>query len=132
VKKVFFFLILLATVFFVAMNSSMVADQALEWVKENPKHEYAPAAIYRAARWCDLLGDNNKAMTTYWELYQRYPERGDLCAPALYHMAQIVLDTSVAKQRAKDYLQIIMDQYASNEEWSSKAKQLYDEVSYGH
>src|ERR1041384_6689328 len=101
-KKVFFFLVLLGGIFFVAMNSSMVADQALDFAKNNPKDDRAPGWIYRAARWCDMLGDNNKAMTTYWELYQRYPERGDLCAPALYHMAQIVLDTSVAKQRAKD------------------------------
>ncbi len=131
-KKLIFLLVLLATVVFVGLNSSMIADQSLAWVKDHPKSDTAPEILYRSARWCDFLGDNAKAMDMYWELYQRYPDRGDLCAPALYHLADIIVATSTAKQRAKTYLEIVMNQYPTVEDWAMKSKQLYDQLTYAH
>jgi hypothetical protein len=129
-KKLGFFVLLLFCLFFVALNTSMISDQAMDWVKNHPKDSNAPEVLYRTARWCDLLGDNKRAVDVYSELYQRYPERGDYCAPALYYLAKIMVDTTSSKIRAKPYLETIMTQYASETEWNSKAKVLYDEVTH--
>ena len=131
-KKLIFFMALLVALFFVGLQSSMIADKTLDWVKQNPQSPYAAEALYRAARWCDFLSDDDKAVGMYLELYQRYPERADLCAPGLYHLADIIVSSGVAKLRAKPYLEIVMNQYASVEEWSMKAKQLYDQLDYAH
>jgi hypothetical protein len=131
-NKMIIFAIVLIVVFFVALNSSMLADQANKWVQDNPKDSNAPKALYYAARWCDILGDNTTAIVTYMKLYQQYPEDGDLCAPALYHCAEIQAETTSAPKMANDYLQIIFDHYASETEWDTKAKELSDEVNHAH
>jgi hypothetical protein len=128
--KLIIFAVILIGVFFVALNSSMLADQADKWVAENPKDANAPAALYYAARWCDILGDNNKAIATYMELYQKYPDSADYCAAGLYHCADIEASTTSAPKLANDYLQIIFDHYSSEADWTAKAKELYEEVNH--
>ncbi len=125
----------LILIFIVVLNTSMVADQALSWVAANPKDPGAPDVLYRTARWCDMLGSDDKAASIYLQLYQQYPERGDLCAPALYHLAYNLANGTYIvgiKKQALPYLETIMNQYSSQDEWSTKAKQLYDEVNYAH
>jgi hypothetical protein len=117
------------------LNSSILADQALLWVKSNPKDPQAADVLYRAGRWCDLLGDDNKAVDIYWMLYQQYPDRGDLCAPALYHCADLRANGSNVlnlRRQALPYLDILINQYSSEDEWRTKGKKLYDEVNYAH
>ncbi len=126
---------LLILIFIVVLNTSMVADQFTSWVAANPKDPSAPDVLYDTARWCDLLGSDDKASAVYLQLYQQYPERADLCAPALYHVASNLANGTYIvgiKKQALPYLDIIMDQYSSQEEWQAKAKQLYDEVNYAH
>lgn len=126
---------ILILIFIVVLNTGMVADQAVAWVAANPKDPSAPDVLYRTARWCDLLGSDDKAAVVYLQLYQQYPERADLCAPALYHVAYNLAEGSYIvgiKKQAIPYLETIMNQYSSQEEWQAKAKQLYDEVSYAH
>jgi hypothetical protein len=126
---------LLILVFIVVLNTSMVADQAVSWVAANPKDPSAPDVLYRTARWCDLLGSDDKAAVVYLQLYQQYPDRADLCAPALYHVAYNLAEGTYIvgiKKQAIPYLETIMNQYSSQAEWQTKAKQLYDEVSYAH
>jgi hypothetical protein len=68
-------------------------------------------------------------------LYQQYPERGDLCAPALYYTAKDKANGSYIvgiKRQALDYLNILFNQYSGQTEWCTKGKQLYDEVNYAH
>lgn len=113
-----------------ALNTSMLADQALKWVQENPKDPHAPKVLYEAARWCDIMGDNKKALEVYWDLYQQYPGSSSLCAASLYYSAQIQVDTSVSKKLADPFLKIILDQYFSETEWVEKARKLQDEVNY--
>lgn len=129
-KKLIVAAILVIALFFVALNTSMLAEQATAWVKEHPKDPNAPVLLFRAARWCDILGDNNKAQEVYMSIYKQYPERSDLCPAALYYCAQIQADATSARKQANTYLEIIMKEYPNAGEWSTKAKQLYDEVNY--
>ena len=131
-KKLVIAAILVIAVFFVALNTSMIADQATAWVKEHPKDPNAPVVLYRAARWCDIMGDNKKAIETYWSLYQQYPESSELCAAALYYSAQIQANATSARKLANTYLDIIIKEYPNSGNWSTKAKELYDEVNYVH
>ncbi len=122
-------------VFILVLNTSFVADQALAWVAANPKDSDAPDVIYDMGRWCDLMGNTDKARVLYLQLYQQYPERADLCAPALYHLAYNFANGTyivVIKKQALPYLDIVMNQYASQAEWQDKAKQLDDEVMNAH
>ena len=126
---------ILILAFILVMNTSLVADQALSWVAANPKDSSAPDVLYRTARWCDLLGSDDRAGAIYLQLYQQYPERGDLCAPGLYHLAYNLANGSYivgVKRQALPYLDIIMNQYSTQGDWGTKAKQLYDEVNYAH
>jgi hypothetical protein len=125
----------LIVVFLIVLNTGLVADQALSWVKANPKDPTAPDVLYRTARWCDIMGSNDKASDIYWQLYVQYPERADLCAPALYYSAYIKVNSSYIvgiKRQAIPLLEIIMNEYSAQEAWRVKAKQLYDEVNYVH
>ena len=130
-KKMIIVAVLLVAVFFVALNSSMLAEQAEKWVQDNPKDPNAPTVLYDAARWCDILGDNQKAIAVYMDVYKQYPEQGELCAGALYHCADIQASTTSAPKLANDYLQIIFTQYPTIEDWNKKAKELSDEVNHG-
>ncbi len=129
-KKLVIAILVLIVLFFLALNTSMMADQALKWVKENPKDPHAPKVLYDAARWCDILGDNKKALEVYWDLYQQYPENSALSAAALYYSAQIEVDTSVSKRLADPFLAIIFNQYSGESDWVGKARKLQDEVNY--
>lgn len=125
----------LILIFLVVLNTGFVSDQALAWVKENPKDPTAPDVLYKTARWCDIMGSEEKAEPIYLQLYQQYPERADLCAPALYHLAYNKANSSYnlgVRKQALPYLDIIANQYSSQDEWRTKAKQLYDEVNYAH
>ena len=134
-KKLIYWVIALMVLFILALNSSILANQAVAWVKENPKDPDAPIVLFRAGRWCDLLGDNSRALEIYWELYQEYPEKADLCAEALFNSAQIKNNASNVvglRKQALPYLDIILNQYSTQEEWRAAAKKLYDEVNYVH
>jgi tetratricopeptide (TPR) repeat protein len=127
--------VFLILVSIVLLNSSMVADPVLSWVAANPKDPSAPDALYDTARCCDFLGNNDKAGAIYLQLYQQYPKRADLCAPGLYHLAYNLANGSYIvglKRQALPYLQIIMDQYPTEGDWGTKAKQLTDEVNGAH
>jgi hypothetical protein len=130
-KKMIVVAVLLIAIFFVALNSTMLAEQAEKWVQDNPKDPNAPTVLYDAARWCDILGDNQKAMSVYMEIYQKYPEQGEICAAALYYCANIQASTTSAPKLANTYLDIIFNQYPTVEEWNIKAKQLSDQVNHG-
>ncbi|HVM32168.1 MAG TPA: hypothetical protein VMU88_03475, partial [bacterium] len=64
------------------------------------------------------------------EIYQKYPEASGYCAAGLYHCADIEVETTSAPKMANDYLQIIFDHYASEVDWTNKAKELYEEVNH--
>jgi hypothetical protein len=135
VKKLIIIAVVLVLVFIVALNPSIVAGPALSWVADNPKDPSAPDVLYRAARWCDWLGSDDKARAIYVQLYQQYPERADLCAPALYYLAYNFENGSLllgVRRQAIPYLEALMNQYSSQTEWQAKAKQLYDEVNKAH
>ena len=125
-------IVVLIALFYTVLNTSMLGDQAKQWVKDNPKDAHAPIVLYYTARWCDIIADNRTALNLYWTLYQQYPEKSDLCAAALYYSAQIIVQTSAAKKQANDFLKIIMDQYPSENEWVTKAHALFDEVNFVH
>lgn len=134
-KKLIVGALILIVIFVVVLNTGLVADQAVGWVKDNPKDPEAPVVLYRTARWCDVMGNDQRANAVYLQLYQQFPERGDLCAPALYYVAQNIANSSYAvgvRKQALPYLDIIINDYSSQEEWRTKAKQLYDEVNYAH
>jgi hypothetical protein len=122
--------IVIIGIFYVALNSSILAEQAQKWVKENPKDPHAPLVLYDVARWCDILGDNKKAMEVYGQIYQDYPDKSDLAAASLYYSAQVLVDTTSARHQADPYIDIILSQYPNEQEWVIKAKNLRDEVNY--
>jgi hypothetical protein len=134
-KKLIWIVICLIIIFAIALNSSMIAEQGRAWVQAHPKDPNASEVLYRTARWCDLMGDDDKAIQVYWQLYQEYPERGDLCAPALYHCAYIKANGSSIlgiRKEALQYTDIIIKQYSGQGDWATKAKVLSDEVNYVH
>ena len=117
------------------LNPSIEAGWALSWVTANAKDPQAPEVLYRAARWCDLLGDSDTANSLYIKLHDQYPQRGDLCAPALYYLAYGMANSTYVvglKKGALPYLQEMLSEYPGQEEWQSKGKKLYDEVSHFH
>ena len=132
-KKPIVWALIIIAIFVVVLNSGMIADLGVSWVKENPKDPDAPVVLYRAARWCDIMGDNKKATAVYLQLYQQYPEKGEFCAPSLYYVANIMANGSnivALRQQAIPYLEIIITQYPGQGDWQLKAKQLLDEVKY--
>ena len=134
-KKLVYWVIALLVLFILVLNSSILANQAVTWAKENPKDPDAPLVLYRAGRWCDLLGNSDRALEIYWELYQDYPEREDLCAPAMFYSGEIKANGSniiALRKQALPFLDIVINQYASQEEWRANAKKLEDEVNYAH
>ncbi len=81
------------------------------------------------------MGSNDRALEIYDQLYQQYPEKSELVAPALFYSAQIKANASNIvglRRQALPYLDILLSQYSTQEEWRVKAKQLYDEVNYAH
>ncbi|HJT23381.1 MAG TPA: hypothetical protein VJ873_02315 [bacterium] len=126
---------ILIVAFVIVLNSGMVADQVVGWVNTNAKDPSAPDVLYRTARWCDIMGNDDKAAQLYWMLYQQYPERADLCAPALYYTAYDKANGTYIlgiKKQALQYLTILLSQYSGQTDWCTKGKQLQDEVTYAH
>ncbi len=114
------------------LNSSILAGPVLSWVAANPKDPSAPNFLYDTARGCDFLGNDTQAQAIYLQLYQQYPKRADLCAPALYYLASNLANGSYIvgiKKQALPYLAMIMDQYPTEGDWAAKAKKLTDEVN---
>lgn len=122
--------VILLGLFFTLLNSSMLANQADNWVQKNPDDPNAPSVLYYAARWCDILGDNQKAIETYMELYNDYPDQNELCAAGLLHCAQIQQETTGAPALANNYLKIIFSQYPDQTKWVAQAKVISDEVNH--
>ena len=111
-KKLIWGAVALIVLFILALNSSILADQALAWVKANPKDPDAPAMLYRAGRWCDLMGNDEKAIQIYQQLVDQYPEKGELCAPALYYAASLKANGSnilALRKQALPYLDRCID-----------------------
>lgn len=134
-KKLMYGALAVIVFFILVMNSSILADQAVDWVKDHPKDPDAPLVLFRAGRWCNLLGDGEKAIEIYQELYQEFPEKSEFCAPAMYYCGEIKSDESnivALRKQALPFLEIVTTQYASEDEWREKAKKLYDEVNYVH
>ena len=132
-KKVVITAIACIILLILLLNSSILADQAVAWVTKNPKDPEAALVLFRAGRWCDTMGDNDRAQVIYWQLDEQYPERADLVAPALFYSADILANGSNIlglRKQANPILEIIMNQYSSQQEWSTKAKKLFDEVNY--
>ena len=134
-KKLIYWALALIGIFILVLNSSILANQAVSWAESNPKDPDAPLVMYRAGRWCNLLGDGDTALTIYQKLYDRYPEKSELCAPAMYYSGEIKSEASnvvALRKQAIPFLEIVTTQYASVEEWRDKAKKLLDEVNYVH
>ncbi len=127
--------IALIVLFILVLNSSILADQAVNWVNANPKDPDAPLTLYRAGRYCNVMGDENRALEIYAQLYAQYPERAELCAPAMFYSGEMKANGSnilAYRKQAIPYLNIVTDQYSSQDEWRTKAKKLLDEVNYAH
>lgn len=134
-KKLIIGAIIVIILVIIGLNSGIVADQAVSWVQAHPKDPSAPDVLYRTGRWCDIMGNDKRAAVIYLQLYQQYPERGDLCAPALYYTAADKVNNTYIvgiKKESLQYLDILFNQYSSEKEWCTKGKQLYDEVNYVH
>jgi hypothetical protein len=124
--------ILLAAIIVVVINPSLVADQVLNWAKQNPQNQYTPEVLFDTARACQLLTDGDTAIKLYNYLYQQYPEKADLCAPAMYYCGEIKEEAGyikVIRMEAVPYLQIVLDQYPDQMKWVVKARQLMSEVN---
>jgi hypothetical protein len=136
VKKMIYGAIALILLFVLVLNSSILANQVVAWADANPKDPDAPLMLYRAGRYCNVMGDDNRALEIYEHLYQEYPERAELCAPAMYYSGEIKANGSnnilAYKKQALPFLDIVVNQYSSQEEWRTKAKKLYDEVNFAH
>lgn len=135
VKNLVIVIAILLVVFIVVVNCGMVADQVVGWVNNNSKDPNAPDVLYRTARWCDIMGNDTKAAQLYWMLYQQYPERADIVAPALYYTAYDKINGTYIlglKKQALTYLDILLNQYSGQSDWCTKGKQLEDEVNYAH
>jgi hypothetical protein len=79
------------------------------------------------------MGDNDRAVATYWKLYQTYPAETKYVAPALYYCAVIRSEGQnvlALRQQANQYLQVLLQEYGSEPDWHAKAQKLFDEVNY--
>jgi len=127
--------IALIAIFILVLNSSIIADQMVNWANANPKDPDAPLMMYRAGRYCNVMGDDNRAIEIYTQLQQQYPERGELVAPAMYYCGEIKANGSnilAYRKQAVPYLETVINEYPSQTEWGTKAKKLLDEVNYAH
>lgn len=134
-KKLIAVFVVVGTLFVLVINPTIIVNQTLDWAKANPKADNAPEVLYYVGRGCDLTGSGEKAILLFELLYQQYPQRGDLCAPALYYCGRIRADGSYLRAyrlQALQYLDIVVSQYADQTEWQTKAKQLISEVNYEH
>jgi len=134
-KKLLLVVVFLIAGVVVILNTSMVGDQASAWAEANPKDPNAPEVLYRAGRWCDVMGNDEKAKALYMQLVEEYPKRGDLCAPALYYVASDLANGSyivALRKQAIPYLKKILDEYPYQEDWRAKAQQLDDELEKTH
>ena len=135
VRNLVIVVVILIVAFIVVLNSGMVADQVVGWVNSNSKDPSAPDVLYKAARWCDIMGNDDKAAQLYGMLYQQYPERADLVAPALYYEAYDKVNGTYIlgiKKQALPILDILLNQYSDQAKWCTKGKALQDEVNYAH
>lgn len=131
-KGLMFLGVLIAGILVLALNPHLFADQIVDWVKQNPKYPSAADLLYDTGRLCQFLQDGDTAIVVYNDLYQSYPDKADLCAPALYYCGQIKADSGyikVFRMQAIPYLQIILDQYSDQTEWVTKAQALINEVN---
>ncbi len=123
--------ILIVGILVLALNPHLAADQVVNWVKQNPKDASAPDLLYDTGRICQFLQDGDTAIEVYNDLYQQYPDKGELCAAALYYCGEIeaAADIKVYRLQAVPYLQIILDQYSDQTAWAVKAQALINQVN---
>jgi hypothetical protein len=124
--------VLAAGILIVALNPHLLADQVVNWAKQNPKDTSAPDILFDTGRLCQYLTDGDTAIVVYNYLYQTYPDKAALCAPAMYYCGEIKADSGyikVFRMQALPYLQIILDQYSDQAEWVVKAQALINEVN---
>ena len=134
-KKLLVVAVLLVAVAVLVLNTSLVADQAKDWVADHPQDPNAPEVLYRVGRWCDIMGSTEKAKALYLQLVQQYPKQGDFCAPALYYTASDLANGSYIlglRKQALPYLKTIQDEYPYEETWRAKAQQLSEELEKSH
>ncbi len=79
-----------------------------------------------------MLTDTDTATRVFSYIYQTYPDNAVFSAPAMYYCGRMKADSSYLKgirAQAIPFLQIVIDQYPTQEEWVTKSKQLIDEVN---
>jgi hypothetical protein len=117
-------ILIFGVLFFLAINTSMMSTQTMNWVDANPK---APKVLFWTGWWCDLMGDKENAEKAFWQLYIRYPQENAIVAEGIYRIAEIKADGTV-RLACLEYCQIVMERYSAEEKWRMKASQLYDQV----
>lgn len=120
-------LVIIATLFLVALNTSFLCDQAMKWSNTHEKDPNAPKALFWVGWWSDLMGDDQSAQTLFWQLYQKYPEENAMVAEGLYRIAEIKAN-GTARVGCLEFCQIVIDKYSSEEKWRFKASQLSEQV----
>jgi hypothetical protein len=124
--------VLLGAVLVVCLNPHLVADQVLTWAQQNAADPKTPEILFDTARSCEMLTDTDTATRVFTYIYQTYPDNAAFSAPAMYYCGKMKADSSYLKgirAQAIPFLQIVIDQYPTQEEWVTKSKQLIDEVS---
>src|SRR5258708_33447473 len=96
-KKLIAVIIVLVVLFVLVLNPTFIANQTMDWAAANPKDENTPKILYYVGRGCDLTGNGEKAVSLFWLLYQQYPEKSELCAPALYYCGRIKANGSYVR-----------------------------------
>lgn len=130
-KSLIFLGVLIAGILVLVLDPHLAADQVVSWVKQNPKYPSAPDLLYDTGRMCQFLQDGDTAIAVYNDLYQQYPDKGELCAAALYYCGEIEsgADIKAYRLQAVPYLQIILDQYSDQTAWVVKAQALMTQVN---
>ena len=127
--------ILVVGLLIVALNPNLIADQVLNWAKQNPLNENTPQVIFDTGRVCEFLTDGDSAIEMFSYLHDQYPKNAALCAPAMYYAGKIKAESSyikVIRMQAVPFLQTVLDEYSDLEDWYAKSKQLMSEVTGEH
>jgi hypothetical protein len=115
-----------------ALNPYLIANQIVDWAQQNPKADNVAEILFNTGRTCQFLTDGDTAIAVYNDLYTQFPDREDLCAPAMYYCGQIKMDSSYVKAirvQALPFFQIVVDQYSDQTDWYKKAQQGILEVN---
>jgi len=126
-KKLFAGIALAFVLLYVAMNTSMLSKQALDWADLHAKDPLAPKVLFWTGWWGFLLGDSENSEKLFLQLYQRYPQENAMVAEGLYHVAEM-REQSTTRLSCLDFCNIIIEKYPSEEKWRFQAAKLHDQV----